>query len=71
MKSYLELIQFLQTDKFWGEVTLYFKDGQVTLIEKKQQIKFENQRNSLSRNNHLELHVQTEGRHELCDRKDL
>lgn len=39
MKRIFELLKALSDAKFWGEVTIRFRDGQPLVVDKKEQIK--------------------------------
>jgi hypothetical protein len=41
MNKLIELIQLLMKNKFWGEVTIKFKDGAPVSIVKNEQIKID------------------------------
>ncbi len=39
MKKIIELLKVLSDAKFWGEVTIRFREGQPIVMDKKEQIK--------------------------------
>ena len=64
MNTFTDYLQHLENSKFWGEVTLHYKDGHIHLLDQKQKLKLKQATESQSRKNHLESCAQTDGRHE-------
>ncbi len=64
MNTFIDYLLYLEASKFWGEVTLHYKDGCIQLLDQRQKLKLKQVTESQSRNNHLESCAQTDGRHE-------
>lgn len=41
IEALLKIIQLLIEEKFWGQITIKFKDGEPILIQREQQIKLQ------------------------------
>ena len=68
MKALNGYFDHLREMKFWGQIVVTFKDGQVFLLEQKQQFKSKTLEEIQSRKNHQESHVMTDGQHEFHKR---
>lgn len=65
MNSFIDYLKHLEETRFWGAITLQYKDGEVVLLDQNQKIKINQQPlESRSRKNHRESRAQTDGRHE-------
>ncbi len=47
MKEAIAVLQQLSKDKFWGNVQIDFKDGEVTVLRKTETIRLEGDRKNL------------------------
>lgn len=52
MKDAIVVLQQLAKDKFWGNVQLDFKDGQVTVLRKTETVRLDGDRTNLPNDNY-------------------